>query len=67
MIQDQLLRVGVIALGLVSVSHGIAFADASPDLAADFAVSIPEPGTLILIASGIAALGGINWLRRRKK
>jgi hypothetical protein len=61
MIQDQLLRVGVIALGLLSVSHGIAFADTSPDF------SIPEPGTLTLVASGIAALGGINLLRRRKK
>ena len=61
MIQDQLLRVGVIALGLLSVSRGIAFADASPDF------SIPEPGTLSLVVSGIAALGGISWLRRRKK
>jgi hypothetical protein len=59
MIKDQLLRVGVIALGLLSVSHGTAFADAAP--------TIPEPGTLTLVASGIAALGGINWLRRRKK
>lgn len=63
MIQDQLLRVGVIALGLLGASHGIAFADASPD----FSSSIPEPGTLILLASGFGALGGISWLRRRKK
>ena len=63
MIQGQLLRVGVMALGLLGALHGIAFADASPDLA----FTIPEPGTLTLLASGIVALGGVSWLRRRKK
>ena len=63
--QDQLLRVGVIALSLLGVLHGIAFAfDASPP---DLSLRIPEPGTLTLLASGIAAVGGISWLRRRKK
>jgi len=51
------------ALGLLGALHGIAFADASPDLA----FTIPEPGTLTLLASGIVALGGVSWLRRRKK
>ena len=62
--QDQFLRVGVIALGLLGAFHGIAFADASPG---DASLRIPEPGTLTLLASGIAAVGGISWLRRRKK
>jgi len=30
-------------------------------------LKIPEPGTLTLLACGIAAVGGISWLRRRKK
>ena len=64
MIQGQLLRVGVMALGLLGAVHGIAFADA---VGSDLSVRIPEPGTLTLLASGVAALGGINWLRRRKK
>jgi hypothetical protein len=62
--QDQFLRVGVIALGLLGAFHGIAFADAVPG---DLVLKIPEPGTLTLLASGIAAVGGISWLRRRKK
>jgi hypothetical protein len=62
MIQGQLLRVSLIALGLLGASHGIAFAQPS-----DFSISVPEPGTLILLASGFGALGGISWLRRRKK
>ena len=64
--QHQLLRVGVIALGLLGAFHPIAFAasDASPP---DLALQIPEPGTLTLLACGIAAVGGISWLRRRKK
>jgi hypothetical protein len=64
--QDQFLRVGVIALGLLGAFHGIAFADASPS-PGDTSLRIPEPGTLTLLASGIAAVGGISWLRRRKK
>jgi PEP-CTERM motif len=38
---------------------------ASRDL--DLANPIPEPATLTLLVSGAAALGGIDWLRRRKK
>ncbi len=64
--QDWLLRVGVIAVGLLGAFHPIssAAADASPP---DLALKIPEPGTLTLLACGIAAVGGIRWLRRRKK
>lgn len=29
-------------------------------------ISVPEPGTLVLLASGAAVLAGIGWLRRRK-
>jgi hypothetical protein len=60
--QDQFLRVGVIALGLLGAFHGIAFAGVG-----DASLRIPEPSTLTLLASGIAAVGGISWLRRRKK
>ena len=30
------------------------------------AVVVPEPGTLVLLATGAAALAGLGWLRRRK-
>ena len=63
--QDQFLRVAVIALGLLGAFHGIGFADAAPP--GDSSLRVPEPGTLTLLASGIAAVGGISWLRRRKK
>jgi hypothetical protein len=62
--QDQFVRVGVIALGLLGAFHGIAFAGVSQG---DASLRIPEPSTLTLLASGIAAVGGISWLRRRKK
>ena len=31
------------------------------------AVSVPEPGTLALLTSGVILLGGMALLRRRKK
>ena len=55
-------RIAVMALGLIGALPGIALA-----VSTDLAVPIPGPGTLALLASGIAALGGINRLRRRKK
>ena len=65
MIHGQLVRIALIVLGLLCSYTGIALADFVGD--SDFAVSIPEPGTLTLLASGAAALGGISWLNRRKK
>jgi hypothetical protein len=65
MIHGRMLRIALIVVGLISAAPGIALADFS-DFSTDLA-RIPEPGTLTLLASGAAALGGINWLRRRKK
>jgi PEP-CTERM motif-containing protein len=62
MTHGRMIRIALIVVGLISVAPGIALADFSGDLA-----RIPEPGTLTLLASGAAALGGIGWLRRRKK
>jgi hypothetical protein len=36
-----------------------------PDAVGDF-VTVPEPGTLVLLTTGVAALAGLGWLRRRK-
>ena len=63
MIHRQLVRISLIALALVTTYAGDALAAPwTPP-----SVPIPEPGTLTLLASGVAALGGIGWLRRRKK
>ncbi len=65
MIHGRMLRIALIVVGLLSAAPGIALADFSqPDLDG---FRVPEPGTLTLLASGAAALGGISWLRRRKK
>ncbi len=61
MIHGQLLRIALLLLGLLGAVPGIALANG------DFLAQIPEPGTLTLLASGAAALGGVSWLRRRKK
>jgi len=53
------LEIALTVLGVLAVYHGTAFAGA------DFN-SIPEPGTLTLLGSGLAALAGIAWFRRRK-
>jgi len=64
MIHGQLVRTALLLVGLLGAVPGIALADTAPG---DLAFGIPEPGTLTLLASGAAALGGISWLRRRKK
>jgi hypothetical protein len=63
MMHGQLLRIALLLVGLLSAVPGIALADFSGDPV----TQIPEPGTLILLASGAAVLGGVSWLRRRKK
>jgi len=71
MIHGRMLRIALIVVGLLSAAPGIALADFAcrGDLVGDLdsRCSIPEPGTLVLLAAGAAALGGIDWLRRRKK
>ena len=67
MIHGQMVRIALIALGLLCSYTGIALAGTLGDADNDFTVRLPEPGTLTLLASGAAALGGISWLRRRKK
>ena len=67
MIHGRMLRIALIVVGLLSTAPGIALADFALDQDLDFAVRVPEPATLALLASGAAALGGLSWLRRRKK
>ena len=56
----------LVVLGLLVEYHGWAFGQTRPtDFAGDFFL-IPEPGTLTLLSSGLAALAGIAWFRRRK-
>ncbi len=54
------LGLALFAMGMLLVFHGSAIAQ--PDLGR----TIPEPGTLTLLGSGLAALAGIAWFRRRK-
>jgi hypothetical protein len=57
------LGISLIALGVIAGHHGLAFAQ---PIFNDFTARIPEPGTLTLVGSGLAALAGIAWFRRRK-
>jgi hypothetical protein len=60
----QWLGISLAVLGILAEYHGLAFAQARTNDFADF--TIPEPGTLTLVGSGLAALAGIAWFRRRK-
>jgi PEP-CTERM motif-containing protein len=69
MVHSRILRIALIIIalniiGLLPGAPGIAAGDLS---SGDLANPIPEPSTLTLLVSSAAALGGINWLRRRKK
>jgi hypothetical protein len=57
--QSHMLLIALIALAVLGIDIGIAHATPT--------VRVPEPGTLTLLASGVAALGGIGLLRRHKK
>jgi len=58
------LGVALAALSLVALYHGSAFAQIT-DFADDFIFRVPEPDTLTLFGSGLAALAGLAWFRRR--
>ena len=63
----QWLGISLVVLGVLAGYHGSAFAQAhTDDFSDDISHRIPEPGTLTLVGSGLAALAGLAWLRRRK-
>ena len=49
MLHGQLVRIALIVLGLLCSYTGIALADFTVDADSDFAVAVPEPGTLTLL------------------
>lgn len=57
--ENYRLLIALMALTVLFVDPGSAHATPS--------IRVPEPGTLTLLASGAAVLGGISLLRRRKK
>ena len=57
--QNWMMLIALIAFTVLGMDIGVAHAFRP--------VQVPEPGTLTLLATGAAALGGIGLLRRRKK
>jgi hypothetical protein len=58
--QSHMMLIALIALAVLGIDAG-GITHATPR------VHVPEPGTLTLLASGVATLGGLGLLRRRKK
>jgi len=58
----RILRLAIVTLALSFSVVGTVWANAAD---ADFAVALPEPGTLVLLLTGIGA-GAAVFIRRRK-
>ncbi|HMB33785.1 MAG TPA: PEP-CTERM sorting domain-containing protein [Methylomirabilota bacterium] len=57
--ENYRLLITLMALAVLFIDPGSAHATPG--------VRVPEPGTLTLLASGAILLGGIGFLRKRKK
>ncbi len=58
------LGVGTLGYGLVDLSDGIGFT-LTPSLTTASVSVVPEPGTFLLLASGIVGLIGFSWRRKQ--
>ena len=66
MLHGQLVRIALIVLGLLCSYTGIALADFTVDADSDFAVAVPEPGTLVLSGVAVAVCGAIRARASRR-
>lgn len=62
MTQKHMFLIALIALAVLGIDTGIAHATPG-----GWVRAVPEPATLTLLASGVALMGGISLLRRRRK